>query len=89
MPQDAVASAQRTFDISLDYSEGSVQQAETVLAKLFGTIPKGTIGKLFERQSVVSGIPGHSPRQVHKFGLASVYAIVRSGGQSVGAIHTP
>jgi hypothetical protein len=49
MPQDAVVSAQRTFDISLDYSEGSVQQAETVLAKLFGTIPKETMGNLFER----------------------------------------
>jgi len=44
--QDAVEYAQRSFDISSDYSEGSVQQVETVLAKLFASMPKGTLGKL-------------------------------------------
>ncbi len=41
--------AQRTFDISLDYSEGSVQQVETVLATLSETMPKGALGKLFTK----------------------------------------
>jgi len=47
--QDAVEYAQRSFDIFLDYSEASVQQVETVMAKLFETMPKGTLGKLFTK----------------------------------------
>ena len=47
--QDAVEYAQRSFDIPLDYSERSVQQVETVLAKLSETLPKGTLGKLFTK----------------------------------------
>lgn len=47
--QDAVEYAQRSFDIPLDYSEGSVQQVEPILAKLLETIPKGAPGKLFTK----------------------------------------
>lgn len=54
--QDAVDYAQRTFGISLDYSEGSVQQVERVLTTLSETVPKGTLGRLFSK--------GPSPQEV-------------------------
>jgi hypothetical protein len=47
--QEAVEYAQRAFNISLDYSEGSVQRVEELLAKLHETMPKGSVNNLFKK----------------------------------------
>jgi len=47
--EDAVDFARQRFGISLDYSHASVEQVESIAAKLFQSQPKGFVGKLFHK----------------------------------------
>ena len=47
--KDAVDFARQRYGISLDYSPASVEQVEAIADKLFQSIPKGFVGKLFQK----------------------------------------
>jgi hypothetical protein len=49
--QDAVDFAKDQFQVSLDFSENSLEQVEQILATLHNTLPKGILGKLFKHGS--------------------------------------
>ncbi len=47
--QDAVDLASEQFQTNLDFSEDSLEQVEEILARLYNSLPKGVLGKLFGR----------------------------------------
>ena len=46
---DAVDLARERFQIELDFSEGSIEKVERILANYHNSLPKGVFGKLFGR----------------------------------------
>lgn len=47
--EDAVNQARVNFEMTLDYSEASIEMVEACLAKLHAARPQGFFGKLFRR----------------------------------------
>ena len=47
--QNAVELANQYFQVTLDYSEDSIQQVERFLGVLYAGLPKGLLGRLFKR----------------------------------------
>ncbi len=46
---DAAEYAKRTFNVSLDYSEGSVRRVEELLTKLHANMPRGALAQLLKK----------------------------------------
>jgi hypothetical protein len=47
--QDIVDLASEQFQTNLDFSESSLEQVEEILARLYNSLPKSALGKLFRR----------------------------------------
>jgi len=50
LAEQAVGLARDQHGISLDYSEDSLEQVETILAAIYDAIPKGAFAKVFKRR---------------------------------------